>query len=155
MGHQVPVPISSNSRNGKATLKRQTVPKMTYIVLEGTDRVTFIREFFKAHTLHEDYSPGVHNGPPFKLWWTGRYCLLHCWVLFFSDCLNSAGGKTGAISIENDAEFVMARTAILQKNKTTCSVGVEFDLENMDGYRVRAKKVRACQILITHSLTFL
>jgi hypothetical protein len=67
------VPISTGTRTGKATSKKQNSSKLAFIVLEDTDRVTFIREFLKAHNLDGEYSPGVHNSPSFKLWWTGRY----------------------------------------------------------------------------------
>ena len=50
---------------------------------------------------------------------------------------NLSGGKTGAMTIDNDHQFTIAMTALLKKNKLTCQVGVEFDTDEMDGFCVR------------------
>jgi hypothetical protein len=49
--------------------------------------------------------------------------------------LNS-GGKSGVLTIENDHDFSVALVSLL-KRKDTCGIGVEFDLDNMDGFCIR------------------
>jgi hypothetical protein len=48
-----------------------------------------------------------------------------------------SGGKAGATTIDNDHQFAVALAAILKKNPKMCQVGVEFDVTEMDGFRVR------------------
>jgi hypothetical protein len=52
--------------------------------------------------------------------------------------LNS-GGKTGASTIENDHDFSVALANLMKKKKDACGVGVEFDLDNMEGFRIRKR----------------
>ncbi|KJA18810.1 hypothetical protein HYPSUDRAFT_118568, partial [Hypholoma sublateritium FD-334 SS-4] len=113
----------TNSRRGASTAaakkKGQTI-KMDNIVLEGICRVDFIKAFLSTHGLADKFSPGIHSGPPFKLWWKG-----------------SSGGKSGAPSIQTDGDFDIALAALLQKsNKGKVQVSVEIDLDHMDGYRI-------------------
>jgi hypothetical protein len=57
--------------------------------------------------------------------------------------LDASGGKAGATTIDNDHQFSVAMGALMKKNKTTCQAGVEFDVDEMDGYRIRnAVRVR-------------
>lgn len=56
-----------------------------------------------------------------------------------TDNLLSSGGKGGAITIDNDHQFAIALAGIMKKNKKTCQVGVEFDVDEMDGYRIRTR----------------
>lgn len=51
--------------------------------------------------------------------------------------LLSSGGKGGAATIENDHDFSVALSALLKKKKDSCGVGVEFDADSMDGYRIK------------------
>lgn len=55
-----------------------------------------------------------------------------------------SGSKTGASTIENDHDFSVALLALMKKKKDTCGVGVEFDLDTMDGFRIR-KRVSGLQ----------
>src|SRR5882762_5786751 len=57
-----------------------------------------------------------------------------------------SGGKAGATTIDNDHQFSVALAALLKKNTTTCQAGVEFDLNDMDGFRIR-NRVCSCIIL--------
>ncbi|KAF8835086.1 hypothetical protein BDN67DRAFT_992531 [Paxillus ammoniavirescens] len=79
-------------------------------------RTDFIKAFLRVHDLADQYNPGIHFGPQFKLWWTG-----------------SSGGKNGASTIENDHDFEVARRALLKKKKDSCVVSIEFDVNTMDG----------------------
>ena len=65
------------SHGAKMTLKKQKETKFEYIVIEGTNRTTFIERFLAVFDLATVYSPGVHSGPAFKMWYTSsRYVLL-------------------------------------------------------------------------------
>jgi hypothetical protein len=59
-----------------------------------------------------------------------------CCVLLYSN-KHYSGGKAGATTIDNDHQFNVAMAALLKKNKATCQVGVEFDTDEMNGFRVR------------------
>jgi hypothetical protein len=50
-----------------------------------------------------------------------------------------SGGKAGATTINNDRQFSVALAALLKKNKGICQVGVEFDVDEMDGFRIRTR----------------
>jgi hypothetical protein len=51
--------------------------------------------------------------------------------------LDGSSGKGGATTIDNDHQFSMAMGALMKKNRTTCQAGVEFDVDEMDGYWIR------------------
>ncbi|KAJ7724818.1 hypothetical protein DFH07DRAFT_1003564 [Mycena maculata] len=127
-GHQVsvievrPAPEKTTStRTGKpAARKDERESKFDYIKLEDMSCCDFVTAFLKVHDCAEEYSPGVHSGPPFKMSWTG-----------------SSGGKAGAITIENDREYQLAVAALKQKNNP--AVTVEYNISLMEGYRVRKR----------------
>lgn len=47
---------------------------------------------------------------------------------------SSGGGKSGAVTIETDHEYAVAVAALLKKNKP--AVLVEFDIDQMEGFRI-------------------
>lgn len=51
----------------------------------------------------------------------------------------AAAARGGATSIENDHDFSVALATLMKKKKDTCGVGVEFDLDTMDGFRIRKR----------------
>jgi hypothetical protein len=53
--------------------------------------------------------------------------------------LTVSGGKSGAATIDNDHDFSVALSALLKKKKDSCGVGVEFDADAMDGYRIKKR----------------
>ncbi|KJA18856.1 hypothetical protein HYPSUDRAFT_144459 [Hypholoma sublateritium FD-334 SS-4] len=116
-----PPTVSSNNR-GKATTKKLKIVKMDNIPLsmESTSRIDFIKSFLSTHGLAETFSPGAHSGPEFKLWWPGI-----------------SGGKTGAPSILTDHQFRIAIDALRKKSKIPPMINVEFDLDTMEGYRIK------------------
>lgn len=107
--------------NRKAAPKKLKLTKMDTIQLRGISRVNFIEAFLKIHALSDNYSPGVHSGPSFKVWWTG-----------------SGGGKGGAPSILNDHQFGVALAALLAKDPSRVQVSVEIDLADMEGFRIKS-----------------
>ncbi len=50
-----------------------------------------------------------------------------------------SGGKSGAPSIETDRDFAVSLEALQRKNKKTCMVSAELDLDIMEGFRIRSK----------------
>ena len=55
----------------KLVTKRLKLTISKIIVLEDISRTDFIATFLVVHGLSEQYHPGVHSGPAFKLFWTG------------------------------------------------------------------------------------
>ncbi|KAA1475512.1 hypothetical protein DENSPDRAFT_883621 [Dentipellis sp. KUC8613] len=109
-------------RGSKSAPKKVKTPttKFEYIDVQNISRVKFFQACLRVHDLADHFSAGVHSGPAFKLWWTG-----------------SNGGKAGALTIETDRDFALAQSALLQKNKKTVAVSVEFDTDQMNGFRIR------------------
>jgi hypothetical protein len=58
------------SRVAKLVMKMKTM-KLEHIVLDNITHMEFIKEIFQVHDLADQYSPGIHVGPGFKLSWTG------------------------------------------------------------------------------------
>ncbi|KAF9225177.1 hypothetical protein BS17DRAFT_801307 [Gyrodon lividus] len=106
----------------KTLLKKQRTIKSDHIKLSNFGHTDFIKAWLKAHDLDKQFSPGVHSGPEFRMWWTG-----------------SSGGKAGATTITNDHDFGIAKASVLKKKKDSCVVNVEFDVDMMDGYRIRKR----------------
>jgi hypothetical protein len=55
----------------KLVMKKTKTIKSEHIVLDNITRMEFINELFQVHDLADQYSPGIHMGPGFKLSWTG------------------------------------------------------------------------------------
>ncbi|KAG6904417.1 hypothetical protein DXG01_010072, partial [Tephrocybe rancida] len=116
-------PLSS-SRGAKPTTKKLRNSKFDYIDILALERGPFFRAGLKVHDLDDQYSPGVHSGPAFKIHWTG-----------------SSGGKAGAVTIDTDRDFKAVVDALSKKNRTTCHVNVEIDLDTMEGFRIRKRPI--------------
>ncbi|KAF8062512.1 hypothetical protein FPV67DRAFT_1672970 [Lyophyllum atratum] len=117
------IPGIASAQNPKPAPKRDRITKGASIVLDGITRMDFIKAFLAAHNLDALYSPGVHSGPDFKIWWS-----------------NILGGKGGAHTIQTDAQFAKAVTDILAKDKmkkTLAAVSVKFDIDTMAGFRIK------------------
>jgi hypothetical protein len=62
------------------------------------------------------------------------------YFLLFPSLANTcypSGGKAGAPTIETDHQFEVITEALFKKNKKTCQIGVEFDTDTMEGFRIR------------------
>ncbi|KAG1842365.1 hypothetical protein DFJ58DRAFT_732046 [Suillus subalutaceus] len=94
-------------RGSKLVVKKFKTVKSDHIVLEDITWTTFIQKFLAIYELADQYSPGVHSGPGFKLSWTG-----------------SLGGKSGATTIENNHDFNVAILVLMKKKKTPVQVRV-------------------------------
>jgi hypothetical protein len=136
------------SARAKPIAKKHRNVKFDNIKVAELDRVAFISQFLRVHELSDQYSPGVHNGPPFKMWWTGsRYVV----GLYWRSCKlmsSSSGGKSGAITIDSNREYKVAIDVLLKKNPTTCQVGIEFDVDGMEGFFISCKRVCLSPVLV-------
>ncbi|KAL1947169.1 hypothetical protein VTO73DRAFT_14130 [Trametes versicolor] len=119
----VPVTGSRASRGATKKMKEKAV-KSDHIQVQGASRVDFIHAALAVHDLAEQYCAGATTGPPVKIWWPG-----------------SSGGKSGASTVDTDHDFEVTKAAILRKNKDNCTVNIEFDLDGMDGYRLRKRPI--------------
>ncbi|KAG2046094.1 hypothetical protein BDR06DRAFT_1015033 [Suillus hirtellus] len=97
------------ARGSKLVIKKFKTVKSDHIVLEDITRTTLIQKFLAIYESADQYSPGVHYGPGFKLSWTG-----------------SPGGKSGATTIENNHDFNVAISALMRKGGDTCAVSVDI-----------------------------
>jgi hypothetical protein len=52
-----------------------------------------------------------------------------------------SGGKTGAAIIDTDRQFAVALETLKRKKKDGCQINIEFDIDSIDGYRIRTKRV--------------
>ncbi|KAG6836198.1 hypothetical protein H0H93_010421 [Arthromyces matolae] len=109
-------PAAPNAR-GRSGVKKEKSVKMERIKIDGITRTDFIKEFLRIHSLSDHYSPGVHSGPQFRIWWTGIT-------------------KSSAAMIQTDQEFLVVRETLATKERTKCQVSVEFDVETMEGFRI-------------------
>ena len=67
--------------------------------------------------------------------WAHRMLFFLFWKLpHLSIC---SGGKSGAATIQTDDEFHVTLGHLLSKPKAKCMVSVEFDLDNMTGFRIQ------------------
>jgi hypothetical protein len=67
------------SRGSKLVVRRAKLTKSDHILLEGATRCEFIKAFLVIHDLADRFSPGIHFGPPFKMYWTGSmYVIIFC-----------------------------------------------------------------------------
>ncbi|KAF9493375.1 hypothetical protein BDN71DRAFT_1508606 [Pleurotus eryngii] len=57
----------SGGRGSKAVVKKDKSTKMEYIPMCSISHVDFIKAFLSVHSLSEQFSPGIHSGPSFKL----------------------------------------------------------------------------------------
>ena len=67
----VSVPEKGAGRAAKVVMKKQRSTKFDYIKIEGASRCEFIVKMLGVHDLDDQFAPGVHSGPSFKLWFTG------------------------------------------------------------------------------------
>ena len=66
------------------------------------------------------------------------YVVLFLLLPLLTFFLNS-GGKSRASTIETDHEWGVARAAVMKKNKDTCGVSVEIDVDTMDGFHIHKR----------------
>ncbi|KIJ90739.1 hypothetical protein K443DRAFT_657906 [Laccaria amethystina LaAM-08-1] len=102
-----PIAAAPSTARGKAAPKKGRTTKMDTIKLDAVSRIDFVKAILKIHGLAETFSPGVHSGPNFKIWWSG-----------------ASGGKGGAPLIQNDHQFGVALAALLKKDKSKLPLGI-------------------------------
>jgi hypothetical protein len=73
MYYSAPTNVPS-ARGTKAVVKKLNSIKLDRIIIVGATRSDFIKAFLSIHKLCDQFSPGVHAGPDFRIWWSGsRY----------------------------------------------------------------------------------
>ncbi|KAF9538414.1 hypothetical protein CPC08DRAFT_606382, partial [Agrocybe pediades] len=106
---------------GRAALpKKCKAVKMDKMNLSQISRVDFISNCLRVHNKADKFAPGVHSGPNFKIWWTGK-----------------TGGKGGAPTVQNDQQFEIALNALQKRDLEKTQVSVEFDIDEMEGFRIK------------------
>ena len=55
----------------KLTMKKLKTAKSDHIIIDSSICTVFIKAFLTIHNLADQYCPGVHLGPGFKMWWLG------------------------------------------------------------------------------------
>ncbi|KAF9530063.1 hypothetical protein CPB83DRAFT_892993 [Crepidotus variabilis] len=117
MGH--PPPTSTSGCGAKPTapkkMQHTKMDRMEFVTI--TTCVEFIKMFLAAHELQSQFSPGIHAGPVFCIWWTSQ-------------------SKENAPTIQNDADFDTAKVAILERDKTKTKISVEFELFELEKFRI-------------------
>jgi hypothetical protein len=80
----------------KTVLKKAKITKMDNVVLDLNTHIEFIKAVLKIQGLSDNFSPGVHSGPNFKLWWMGaRFVIILLQVLTNPDIISQVGEKVG------------------------------------------------------------
>nr|GAT48927.1 predicted protein [Mycena chlorophos] len=109
------------SYRSKSQPKLSKAAKYVTIDVAAATRQSLVHDMLKAHNIDDAFGVGTHSGPPFKISWTG-----------------SSGGKSAAPVIDTDADFKIIHDALLKK--TGAAVLIEFNLTEMDGFRIVKKR---------------
>jgi hypothetical protein len=81
--------LTPSTARVKTAPKKAKITKMDNIDLDLITRVEFIKAVLKIQGLSDNFSPGVHSGPSFKLWWTGaRFVITSLQVSTSSDIIS-------------------------------------------------------------------
>jgi hypothetical protein len=126
------------SCGGKAKVTKTMQTKPCKMVFEGMTRENVAREALQVHGLENDYTTQY----PFKIWWTGSVYVFNFPNIFVTDLVYSRGGEKKATFIENDTELELCASQLLKKTGK-CDVGIMYDIDTMDSFRVR-KRVNYC-----------
>ncbi|KAJ7265796.1 hypothetical protein C8J57DRAFT_1511552 [Mycena rebaudengoi] len=95
----------------------------------SVSRVAFIPIALSAHGYDEVYVAGVASGPAMRVFWSG-----------------SPGGKGGATAVlyDKDWEILIQKLAkVVKTSKKLDTVSVIFDLETMEGFKQRHKRIHS------------
>lgn len=108
--------------SAKGKKAEETKPTHQPHVIADMSRVSFITAALAAHGYQNIYTPGVVNGPAFKIY-----------------CAGSIGGKTRALTIHDNAEWDRILVKLGGAKTAVDTVSVVFDLDTMDGYKNRKR----------------
>ncbi|KAJ7715686.1 hypothetical protein B0H16DRAFT_1741745 [Mycena metata] len=135
-GLYVHVTLEWTERAPKSTRNNARTKKMheSKLVSKAVDvlsisRVEFIPIALGAHGYDDVYVAGVASGPSMRMFWAG-----------------SPGGKGGATVIlyDKDWEIVTQKLAdALKSSKRLDTISVVFDLDGMDGFKQRQKRLHS------------
>ncbi|KAJ7250935.1 hypothetical protein C8J57DRAFT_1238803 [Mycena rebaudengoi] len=124
------------TERGKSTRTNTRTKKMHESKLVATpvdvfsiSRVAFIPIALSAQGYDEVYVAGVASGPAMRVFWSG-----------------SPGGKGGATAVlyDKDWEILIQKLAkVVKTSKKLDTVSVIFDLETMEGFKQRHKRIHS------------
>ncbi|KAE9399508.1 hypothetical protein BT96DRAFT_761906, partial [Gymnopus androsaceus JB14] len=116
------VDAGAPTKLGKLKVKKDSSQLTDRFSVTTLTRGEFITRFLKVHDLDAKYAPGPHNGPTFKVYWSGF------------------GTKTAATIVLDDHQYQIVRDALVKinPNKANFRINVEFDVDGMDGYHINA-----------------
>ncbi|KAJ6608173.1 hypothetical protein B0H10DRAFT_2068844 [Mycena sp. CBHHK59/15] len=117
------------STRGKARAEKQQESKLVPRAIDvlHTSRVAFIPIALGAHGYENTYIAGVASGPAIRISWSG-----------------TAGGKSSAAVIMFDADWNILIDKLgkaLDSSKKLDTVCVIFDLDTMEGFKQRPKRM--------------
>ncbi|KAJ6556130.1 hypothetical protein B0H19DRAFT_1376984 [Mycena capillaripes] len=95
----------------------------------SSSRVAFIPIALGAHGYDDVYIAGVASGPAMRIYWAG-----------------SPGGKGEATVIlyDKDWDIIVQKLAdVIKSSKKLDTISVVFDLDGMDGFKQRSKRIRS------------
>ncbi|KAJ6600601.1 hypothetical protein DFH09DRAFT_1498329 [Mycena vulgaris] len=116
---------------GKARAKKQQESKLVPRAVDvlHTSRIAFIPIALSAHGYDDTYIAGVASGPAMRISWSG-----------------SAGGKNAAAVIMFDVDWKIIIDKLgnaLKLSKKLDTVCVVFDLDMMEGFKQRPKRMHS------------
>ncbi|KAJ6609646.1 hypothetical protein B0H10DRAFT_2225775 [Mycena sp. CBHHK59/15] len=112
-------------------------------------RVEFIPIALSAHDYENKYVAGIANGPLMRVSWSGSPYIPSSPPLIFSNMYS--GGKTGAAVISNDTNWKIIIDKFRDTLKTAPkldTVCVAFDLDGMEGFLSRSKRMHAMSFML-------
>lgn len=71
MVYSVPEKAPGSNQLGKTVMKKHWNSKFDCVKISQLDWVSFIHKWLRIYEVSDQYSLGIHSGPPFKMWWTG------------------------------------------------------------------------------------
>ncbi|EUC63107.1 hypothetical protein RSOL_479280, partial [Rhizoctonia solani AG-3 Rhs1AP] len=115
-----PPPPAPPGRGRPPGPKKDHVVKSDRMRLDTMTRYEVATACLSVHNLEDEYRASKVLGFKFKMWWTG-----------------SSGGKSGASTIETDADYEIARDQLLASKRSSKDmvVFISFDTDQMDAFR--------------------
>ncbi|KAJ7153339.1 hypothetical protein C8R46DRAFT_1197397 [Mycena filopes] len=109
----------------------------TAVQVTSMSRVEFVPIALGAHDYDDLYVAGVASGPPMRIYWTG-----------------SPGGKGGATVVLFDKDWEIIVQKLNNAGKKLDTISVMFDLDTMEGFKQRSKRVHSPDPLFDTELSY-
>ncbi|KAF8147039.1 hypothetical protein K438DRAFT_1990008 [Mycena galopus ATCC 62051] len=115
-----------SGRNARPKKVHESKLVSTPVDVLSTSRVAFIPLALGAHGYEDVYIAGVASGPAMRVFWTG-----------------SPGGKGGATVVLYDSDWKVIMQKLKATSKKLDTISVVFDLEGMEGFKQRSKRIHS------------